>query len=175
MLAICSVYGQTLEFEFVNFDDDVHVFENPHVVSGFTRENLSWDFGIHGPSQWHPLAWISHQADWALFGARAGGHHATNVCLHAVAAVLLFLSMQSLTRAWGPAAFMAAAFAVHPLNVESVVWISERRNVLCAVFWMAALWSYSGYGRKPCWLSYFGVAAFHSLALMSKPMAVTLP
>ncbi|HEY2253505.1 MAG TPA: tetratricopeptide repeat protein, partial [Planctomycetaceae bacterium] len=99
----------------------------------------------------------------------------TNVALHAVAAVLLFLAMQSLTRAWGPAAFMAAAFALHPLHVESVAWISERRNVLCAVFWMAALWCYAYYGRRPGWLSYLGVVVFHALALMSKPMAVTLP
>src|SRR5690348_8013313 len=96
VLAVGAVYGQTAWFEFVNFDDDVHVFENPHIVTGFTRENLRWDFGIHGPSQWHPLAWISHQADWTVFGPRAGGHHATNVALHAVAAVLLFLAMQSL-------------------------------------------------------------------------------
>ena len=119
----------------------------------------AWDFGIHGPSQWHPLAWISHQADWAIDGANAGGHHATNVALHAAAAVLLFLSIR-LTQTWGPAAFTAAAFAVHPLNVESVAWISERRNVLCAVFWMAALWCYAGYTRKPSWFSYLGGPVF---------------
>jgi tetratricopeptide (TPR) repeat protein len=175
VLAVWAVYGQSVRFEFVNFDDDVHVFENPHVVSGFTRENLIWDFGIHGPSQWHPLAWLSHQADWAMFAANAGGHHTTNVVLHAVAAMLLFLSMQRMTLTWGPAAFTAAAFAVHPLNVESVAWISERRNLLCAVFWMAALWCYAGYARRPGWCSYLGVVFCHALALMSKPMAVTLP
>jgi tetratricopeptide (TPR) repeat protein len=175
LFVVWAVYGQSFHFEFVNFDDDVHVFENPHVVSGLTRENLLWDFGIHGPSQWHPLAWLSHQADWAMYGVNAGGHHVTNVVLHAVAAMLLFLAMQRLTGAWGPAAFMAAAFAVHPLNVESVAWISERRNVLCAVFWMAGLWCYAGYSRRPGWFSYLGVLLFHALALMSKPMAVTLP
>lgn len=174
-LAVAAIYGQTCNFQFVNFDDDVHVSENPHVTSGLTAVNLRWDFGIHGPSQWHPLAWMSHQLDCTWFGLRAGGHHITSVMLHGCNVMLLFLVLQQLTGRWGIAAFTAFAFAVHPLNVESVAWISERRNVLCVAFCLCMVQSYGRYVRRPDFRGYAVVALWHTAALMSKPLAVTMP
>lgn len=174
-VSTAGLYVRTLDFEFVNFDDDAHVYENPFVQTGLTWENLKWDFGIHGPSQWHPLAWLSHQLDWQLFGANAGGHHAMNVLFHGAGVVMLFLAMNSLLNRPHAAGFMAAMFALHPLNLESTAWVSERRNVLCGVFWMATLLAYSGYARHGGWKRYAAVTAGVACALMSKPLAVTLP
>ena len=170
-----GLYARTLEFKFVNFDDDAHVYENPFVQTGLNWESLQWDFGIHGPSQWHPLAWLSHQIDWQLFGANAGGHHAMNVAFHWVGVVLLFLAMNGLLARPHAAGFIAAMFALHPLNLESTAWVSERRNVLCGVFWMATLLAYTGYARRGGWKPYAAVTAGLACALMSKPLAVTLP
>lgn len=175
VVAVLVIYGQTLRFQFVNFDDDVHVSQNVHVVTGLTLSNLIWDFGIHGPSQWHPLAWMSHQLDCTFFGLNSGLHHATSVFLHLISAILLFFVLQRLLNQWGASAFTAAAYAVHPLNVESVAWVSERRNVLCAVFWMLTLLAYLNYVQRRTWSTYLLVVAGHSAALMSKPLAVTLP
>lgn len=169
------LYVRVVGFEFINFDDDVHVYENPHVRAGLTWDGLIWAFGIHGPSQWHPLAWASHQFDWELFGNNPAGHHVTNVALHALGVALLFAAMNSLLGRPGTAAFIAAMFAVHPLNIESVAWISERRNVLCGVCWMAALIAYAGYARHGGARRYTWVTLWLALALMSKPLAVTLP
>lgn len=174
-LAIAAIYGQTLNFKFVNFDDDVHVTENTSVNTGLTLSNLAWDFGIHGPSQWHPLAWLSHQLDCEWYGLSSGGHHATSVALHLTGAIVLFLTLQRLLNAWGTAAFTATAFAVHPLNVESVAWVSERRNVLCGVFCMLTIWAYIAYSRHRTAAHYCLVVLGHAAALMSKPLAVTLP
>ena len=173
--AVWAIYGQSLGFEFVNFDDDAHITDNPHVVSGLTRENLVWDFGIHGPSQWHPLAWLSHQIDCAVYGVNPAGHHATNVLLHTFSALLLFLTLQKLTGMWGVAAFAAAAFAVHPLNVESVAWVSERRNVLCAVFSLLTINLYAEYVKRAAPLWYGACLLSHAAALMAKPLAMTIP
>jgi tetratricopeptide (TPR) repeat protein len=172
---VLLIYGQAGGFAFVNFDDDAHVTENENVITGLTAENLVWDFGIHGPSQWHPLTWMSHQLDCTLFDLDAGPHHVTNFGLHAAAAVLLYFACLRMTAAWGVSAFVAAAFAAHPLNVESVAWVSERRNVLCAVFWMLTLLAYDGYVRQPSWRRYGLVLLGHAAALMAKPLAVTLP
>lgn len=173
--SILLIYGQSVRFEFVSFDDYHHLQQNPHVVTGLSFDNLVWDFEIHGPRHWHPLTWLSHQADFALFGKNAGLHHAGNVFLHAAASILLFLALQQMTGAWGASAFSAFAFAVHPLNVESVAWVAERSNVLCGTFWMASLWAYARYVRRPNWHSYLAVAGCHAAALMSKPLAMTLP
>lgn len=172
---VLAVYGQTGRFEFVNFDDDVHVSENPHVTDGVTVDGIVWAFGIHGPSQWHPLAWISHQIDCTLFGLDAGWHHRTNVALHLLASVLLFLALNRLTRVTGASAFVALAFAVHPLNVESVAWVSERRNVLCAVFWFGTMWLYADSKDRPLGRRWWLVCLGHAAALASKPLAITLP
>lgn len=170
-----SLYGRTLTYEFINFDDDAHVYENPDVRAGLTLQGLRWAFEIHGPSQWHPLAWLSHQLDWQLYGANPAGHHGTNVLLHWASVLLLFAAMNQLLRRPMSAAFIASLFAIHPLNLESVVWVSERRNVLCGVFWMATLISYARYSRQLSLRRYSWVTLWLCLALMSKPLAVTLP
>jgi len=175
VLVTSTVYSQTLSFDFVNFDDDVHVYQNPHVLSGVTLENLVWAFGIHGPSQWHPLAWISHQLDCGLFGISAGGHHLTSLMIHALSVVLLYLTFFKLTGFPGRSFFVAAIFAIHPINVESVVWVSERRNVLCGLFWMLTIFVYSSYARRGKANLYLLVVLLMSFSLMAKPMAVTLP
>ncbi|MBS0204809.1 MAG: tetratricopeptide repeat protein [Planctomycetes bacterium] len=174
------VYGQTLGFEFVNFDDDAHVFRNVHVRTGWTADNVRWAFGIHGPSQWHPLAWLSHQTDAAVFGANTGdssasGHHAINVLLHLFNVVLVFLCFRDITGQTIPALLSAAAFGLHPLNVESVAWISERRNVLCLGFYLMSIrayWRYVHHGGRG---NYLILCILHAAALMAKPLAVTLP
>lgn len=170
-----SLYGRTLSYEFINFDDDAHVYENPDVQGGLSLKGFLWAFEIHGPSQWHPLAWISHQLDWQLYGADPAGHHATNVLLHWAGVLLLFAAINQLFRRPSAAAFIASMFAIHPLNLESVVWVSERRNVLCGVFWMATLISYDRYSRQVSLRQYSWVTMWLCLALMAKPMAVTLP
>lgn len=175
VVAVVAVYGQTLDFKFLNFDDDVHVTENVHVNTGLNASNIIWGFGIHGPSQWHPLAWVSHQLDCSWFGLRPAGHHATSVLLHLASAILLFLTLQRLLNDWGAAVFTSAAFAVHPLNVESVAWISERRNVLCSVFFILTISAYLDYLQHRARIRYLWVVIGHAAALMSKPLAVTLP
>lgn len=184
MLAILlltgSVYGQTLRFPFVNFDDDVHVYSNPHVRTGLSAENFRWAFGVHGPSQWHPLAWLSHQVDSQLFGAApntrsSSGHHAVNLLLHLGNIVLVFALFRRLLNRSEPALLSAALFAIHPLNVETVAWISERRNLLCLLFSLAALLAYARYARLGTWSSYLTVGVLQVAALMAKPLAVTLP
>ncbi len=170
-----ALYGRTVAFSFINFDDDVHVYENPFVRGGLSLSGLAWAFQIHGPSQWHPLAWISHQLDWQIYGAHPAGHHATNVVLHLLGVILLFFALRELLGRTDAAGFIAAMFAVHPLNIESVAWVSERRNVLCGVFWMLALWSYTRYARQGGWRRYLQITCWVALALMSKPLAVTLP
>lgn len=175
-----AVYLQTAWFPFVNFDDDVHVYDNPHVRTGLTWANLQWAFGVHGPSQWHPLAWISHQIDVSLFGVdrtdnSAGGHHLVNLLLHLVNVVLVFAFVRKLTGRQEPALLTAALFGVHPLNVESVAWISERRNTACLMFILLSLLMYLRYARQRRVRDYLGVCGCHAAALMCKPLAVTTP
>ena len=174
------VYAQTSQFRFCNFDDDVHVYENRHVNTGLSWNNLRWAFEIHGPSQWHPLAWISHQVDSQIFGARttggdAGGHHAVNALLHLANVILVYAMMRRLLgRPW-PALVSAAIFAIHPLNVESVAWVSERRNTLCLFFVLLTFLAYARFVQKGGLWNYALVCGLHAAALMSKSMAVTVP
>lgn len=170
-----AAYGQVATFEFVNFDDDAHVYENPHVRTGLTADNLVWDFGIHGPSQWHPLAWISHQLDCTLFGLRPGAHHLSNLGLHAASVVLLWYALLRMTGCAWRSAFVAALFAVHPLNIESVAWVSERRNVLSTLFGMLTLLAYVRYTSRISLGRYLTVVLLFGLGLMAKPLLVTLP
>lgn len=170
-----AVYGRVHTYEFVNFDDDVHVYQNPNVTSGLTKENIVWAFGIHGPSQWHPLAWLSHQLDCEIFQLWAGGHHLTNLSLHAANVVLLFLVLANVTQSLWKSAFVAAVFAIHPVNVESVVWVSERRNVLAMFFGLLTIASYAAFVRRRSVPRYVRVICPFILALMSKPLVVTLP
>src|SRR6267378_5830259 len=128
------VFGQTLGHEFVNFDDHVYVYENPVITGGLTLPGIIWAFTHTHARNWHPLTTISHMLDCQLFGLNAGGHHFTNVVLHTIAVLLLFRVLRVATGALWPSAFVAALFAIHPLHVESVAWVSERKDVLSGVF-----------------------------------------
>jgi len=174
-LLVLLVFAQVGNFDFVLLDDDLHVFENPHVNTGLTAQNVAWAFGVHGPGQWHPLAYLQHQFVYEYFGADARPHHLVNLAFHAASVVILLLALRKMTGRLWPSAFVAAVFGLHPLSVESVAWICERRDVMCGFFWMLTLWAYAGYARRGGGLRYFSVALCCALALMSKPMAVTLP
>lgn len=161
--------------DFLTYDDDVYVTNNPHVQQGLNPQSIEWAFTSFYASNWHPLAWISHMVDWSLYGKNPAGHHMTNVSLHAANAILLFLLLFYMTRYPGRAAFVAFLFALHPAHVESVAWLAERKDVLCAFFWFATLLAYAWHRRKPSWKRYTCVICGFACALMSKPMAVTLP
>jgi len=171
-----TVFGQTLRHDFINYDDDLYVYENPKVVFGLTRPAILWAFTHAHAGTWHPLTSLSHMLDCQVYGLNAGGHHFTNVLLHTLAVVLLFLFLQQVTGAPWRSAFVAAVFAVHPLRVESVAWIAERKDVLSGVFFMLTLLAYARYvsGERSL-RRYLSVAFFFALGLMAKPMLVTLP
>jgi tetratricopeptide (TPR) repeat protein len=170
-----AVFGQTLTHDFVNFDDHVYVYENPVVVRGLSTEGIIAAFTHTHARNWHPLTTISHMLDCQLYGLKAGGHHLTNVILHTISVLLLFLVLKQMTGAFWQSAFVAALFAIHPLHVESVAWIAERKDVLSAVFFMLTLDAYARYARAPSALRYLLVAMLFAFGLMSKPMLVTLP
>jgi len=161
--------------DFVTFDDTSYVLENRQVQQGVTMQSVAWAFTTFYASNWHPLTWISHMVDWSVYGNGPGGHHITNVCLHAANSILLFLLLMYMTGFLGRSAMVAFLFALHPAHVESVAWISERKDVLCAFFWFATLLAYAWYLRKPSWKRYTCLVCGFACALMSKPMAVTLP
>jgi protein O-mannosyl-transferase len=169
------VFRQTLRHDFVNFDDHVYVYDNPLVTRGLTINGLVGAFTHAHARNWHPLTTISHMLDCQLYGLNAGGHHFTNLLLHTIAVLLLFRVLRVTTKALWPSAFVAALFAIHPLHVESVAWVSERKDVLSAVFFMLTLAAYVRYGRAPSPGRYFIVALMFTLGLMSKPMLVTVP
>jgi Flp pilus assembly protein TadD len=170
-----AVYLRTTTFDFVSYDDDQFVFENPYVSTGLTLRNVAWAFDIHGPSQYHPLAWLSHMLDVELFGLRPAGHHAVNVFVHALSVVLLYLAMTRMTGTTWRSAAVAVVFALHPAHVESVAWVSERKDVLCALFVFVTMLAYARYAEQPSGRRYAAVFVAYAMALMSKPMAVTLP
>ncbi|HEV2045514.1 MAG TPA: tetratricopeptide repeat protein [Chthoniobacterales bacterium] len=182
-----TVFGQTLGHEFVNYDDNTYVYQNARVIGGLTPSGVAWAFTHFDNDNWHPLTSISHMLDCQLFGLKAGGHHFTNVLLHTIAVVLLFLVLNRMTS--GPSsprqpnrtgtiwrsAFVAAVFAIHPLHVESVAWIAERKDVLSAVFFMLTLGAYVRYAHGPTLARYIAMSILFALGLMSKPMFVTVP
>ncbi|MCS7033166.1 MAG: tetratricopeptide repeat protein [Phycisphaerae bacterium] len=173
--SVAALYTRTVNFEFVNYDDDQYVFENPHIRSGLTFPAIAWAFTSVYASNWHPLTWISHMLDVELFGLSPGGPHAVNLLLHAANACLLYEALRRLTGDRWPAAFAAAFFAVHPLRVESVAWVSERKDVLSGLFWMLTLVAYERYARRATAGGYLTVLGMFVLGLLSKPMVVTLP
>ncbi len=175
VLACIAIYGQTLSHEFINLDDDLYVTDNPHVQSGLGWANAGWAFTTERAMYMHPLTWVSHMLDCSLYGLHPWGHHLTNLLFHAAASVLLFLALRLLTGRLWPSAAVAALFAVHPLHVESVAWVSERKDVLSAFFWMLALGAYGLYVRRGGAVRYAAVVVAFVLGLMSKPMVVTLP
>jgi tetratricopeptide (TPR) repeat protein len=169
------VFGQTLHYEFVNYDDPLYVYRNPVVSQGLTLKGIAWAFSYGRMDNWIPLAMISHMADVQFYGLNPGGHHLTNVLLQTAASILLFLVLRQMTGALWRSAFVAAVFAIHPLRAESVAWVTERKDVLSAVFFMLTIGAYTRYARHASPARYGLVAFLFALGLMSKPMLVTLP
>ena len=161
--------------DFLTYDDGVYVQENSRIQMGVNPRAIAWAFTTFHGSNWHPLTWISHMVDWSLYGANPAGHHLTNVFLHAANAILLFLLLFYMTGYLGRAAMVAFLFALHPAHVESVAWLAERKDLLCAFFSLIALLAHAWYVRKPSWKRFVWVVCAFACALMSKPMAVTLP
>jgi tetratricopeptide (TPR) repeat protein len=174
-LVTLVVYLPVVRCDFVNFDDQVYVTDNRHVQAGLTEASIQWAFTSFYGANWHPVTWFSHMLDCELFGLNAGAQHFVNAILHAVNAALLFVLLLRLTGAVWPAAFVAALFAWHPLHVESVAWISERKDVLSTCFALLTLLSYVKYVKEKCRRSFWFALIFFALGLMSKPMLVTLP
>jgi tetratricopeptide (TPR) repeat protein len=173
---VFGVFGQTLGYGFVNYDDPSYVYDNPIIARGLSLDGLRWAFTHVHSSNWHPLTTLLHMADCQLYGLWPGGHHLTNVLLHAATAVLLFLLLLEMTGAMWRAAFVAALFAIHPLRVESVAWVSELKDVLSGLFFMLTLRAYARYARHPAARgSYAMVILWFALGLMSKPILVTTP
>ena len=175
VLVTVAVYWPVKSHPFVLFDDNVYVTENPHVTGGLTPAGIRWAFSTSWHANWHPLTWLSHMVDVSMFGLSAGPHHVVNLVLHLANTLLLFAFLRRSTGADLPSGFVAALFAVHPLHVESVAWIAERKDVLCAFFGLLSLLAYERYVRSPTRTRYALVAVFFILALLAKPMLVTLP
>lgn len=169
------IYSQTATFNFTNFDDNVYVFQNEHVTSGLSWQGLIWAFKSTRASNWHPLTWISHMLDCQLSGLDAGAHHLTNVVLHVINSLLLFVVLWLMTGRMGLSWIVAALFAVHPLHVESVAWIAERKDVLSTLFWFLTVLAYWYFTRKPSLSRYMLTLVSYILGLLAKPMLVSLP
>src|SRR3989440_11551709 len=183
IVAICAVlvgitwlvFAQTIRHQFVTYDDPQYVYANPDVSAGVSLGRISWAFTHTIAGNWHPLTTISHMLDCQLYGLKPAGHHFTNVLFHTIAVVLLFLLLQQMTGSLWRSTFVAALFAIHPLHVESVAWISERKDVLSAVFFMLTLAAYARYVHTLALGWYLLVLLVFALGLMSKPMLVTVP
>ncbi len=175
MLVTLLVYARTLRNPFVNYDDQGYVVENTHVQQGLTAATVHWAFTATENDNWHPLTWLSHALDCQLFGLNPAGHHLDSILLHALNAGLLFLLLSIATGSTWRSLAVAALFALHPINVESVAWIAERKNVLSMFFCLLTIGAYGWYARKPSVARYVMVAILFALGLMAKPMIVTLP
>jgi Flp pilus assembly protein TadD len=174
-LVTMVLYWPVVGFPFVNFDDQLYVYQNPNVVHGFSWEGIKWSCTSVVAANWHPLTMVSHMADWSVYGRYAGGHHLTNILLHSSNAVLLWLLLKRMTKCFWPSALVAALFAWHPLNVESVAWIAERKNVLSAFFFILTAWGYMRYVEHPRPAKYALALLLFAAGLAAKPMLVTLP
>jgi hypothetical protein len=177
VLAIVTLglYVPTFWYDFVNYDDPQYVTECPQVRDGLTLDGTRWAFTTLNLGNWHPMAWLSYMAVSQFFGQGPGAHHVLNVALHVANTVLLYAVLLTLTAAPWRSAIVAALFGWHPTRVESVAWIAERKDLLCALFVLLAIWAYARYASMPSWKRYGLVVVAFALALMSKPMAVTLP
>ncbi len=169
------VFLPSLKYQFINFDDPDYVTQNPYVQLGLTAKGVIWAFTTNHASNWHPLTWLSHMLDWELYGKSPMGHRFTNLLFHCANAVLLFLLLEKLTGAFWKSLVVAAIFAWHPLHIESVVWVAERKDVLSTFFWLLTLWAYTHYVRDKTGKSYFIALSLFCFGLLSKPMVVTLP
>jgi hypothetical protein len=170
-----AVFWQVNQYGFINFDDDIYITKNNIIQSGITLDGLHWAFSTRYADLWNPLVWLSLMFDYQLHGLNAGGYHLTNLILHLMSTLLLFWLFSRITGAIWKSAFVAALFALHPLHVESVAWIAERKDVLSAFFWMLTLCLYVYYTEKPVIKRYLLVLLCFACALMSKPIVVTLP
>ena len=174
-LATFAVFWQALGSDFTNYDDDKYVTGNSHIQAGVTRESIAWAFSSTLASNWHPLTWISHVLDFWMYDSDPKGHHLTNLLFHIANVLLLFLLLSRMTGSLWRSAFVAALFGIHPLHVESVAWVAERKDVLSTFFWMLTMLAYVWYAQAPRLSRYLTVVLFFALGLMSKPMLVTLP
>jgi tetratricopeptide (TPR) repeat protein len=176
VLSTLLVYSQVGDFKFVNYDDNLYVYQNPHVLGGLTLESIKWAFtAVTGVDYWRPVSLLSHVLDVQLFWLQSGMHHWVNVLLHLLSSILLYLSLRRATGAQYLSAFVAFVFALHPLHVESVAWVAERKDVLSTFFWFVALYAYIRYAERPSLGRYLAVAVPFCLGLMSKPTVVTFP
>jgi tetratricopeptide (TPR) repeat protein len=175
VLMTLAVYYQVHDFSFVNYDDPEYVQLNPYIKNGVTLSAVKWAFTTGYACFWHPLTWLSHMLDWQLFGTNPAGHHIASVIFHIINTLLVFLVFRKMTGSTWPSAFIAALFALHPLHVESVAWVSERKDVLSTFFWLLTMWAYVRYARRLGVSRYLLVVLFFTMGMMSKPMLVTLP
>ena len=170
-----AAFEQLRNHAFINLDDDIYITKNRQVQSGLTLEGVTWAFTTMHAGNWHPLTWLSLMLDCQLYGLNPSGHHLTNLVFHIVNTLLLFLVLERMTGALWRSGFVAALFALHPLHVESVAWVVERKDVLSTFFWMLTMWTYAHYVERPGFNRYLLVLLFFTLGLLSKPMLVTLP
>jgi protein O-mannosyl-transferase len=175
LILTCGVYLQVKDHQFINYDDTDYVVSNAHIRSGFTQPAIRWAFTTTYFSNWHPLTWLSYMLDYRLFGLKAGGYHLVNLLFHVLNTLLLFYILNRMTHAIWRSAAVAVLFALHPTHVESVAWVSERKDVLSTFFGMAAIGAYIFYAAKPGLKRYWPVVLLFILSLMAKPMMVTLP
>jgi len=175
LFAILAVYYQVYQFDFVYYDDHIYVTDNIHLHSGFSKKSVFWALTSDEAGFWHPLTWFSLILDYELYGLNPGGYHGTNLLLHMANTVLLFVVLWTMTVSRWRSCFVTALFALHPLHVEPVAWIADRKDLLSTFFWMLTLWAYVSYVRRPGMSRYALVFIFFTLGLMSKPMLVTLP
>jgi Flp pilus assembly protein TadD len=173
--ATVAVFYQVRNFKFINFDDPVYVTENPNIQAGLTLNAVKWAFTTGYANFWHPLTWLSLMLDWQMFGSNPAGFHLTNLLIHIVNTLLLFLVLKQMTNALWQSAFVAALFALHPLHIEAVAWVAERKEVLSTFFWILAMWAYLRYVKQPNVFRYLLTMLIFALGLMAKPMLVTLP
>ncbi|MEX2205454.1 MAG: tetratricopeptide repeat protein [Myxococcota bacterium] len=174
-MATILAYGSFHGFAFLNFDDDEYVSANPHVLAGLTADSLRWALTATHANNWHPLTWLSHMLDIELFGADPVWHHRTSLALHVATTLVLFLALRRMTGSIGRSGFVAGLFALHPMHVESVAWIAERKDVLSALCFAGVLLLYARYAERPSRLRYAGLLATFAAGLAAKPMLVTLP
>jgi len=170
-----ALYARTRHFDFLRYDDDVYVTDNPAVLAGLRADSVRWAFSSGHGANWHPLTWLAHMLDVELFGLRAGAHHLTSALLHAANAALLLLALRALTGALWRSALVAALFALHPLRAESVAWVAERKDVLAGTCFLATLWAYALYARRGGRGRYLLCLGCFGLGLLAKPMLVTVP
>jgi len=176
LAAVCLAgYEQLRNNDFVNWDDDQYITKNPDVYNGITRKSIIWAFTTTDVSYWHPLTWLSHMLDCQLFGTAPAGHHITSLLLHIANSILLFILLRQATGALWKSAFVAALFALHPLNTDSVAWVSERKNLLSTVFWMLTSLAYICYSRRPRLSRYLPLFLLFALGLLAKPTLAVLP